>query len=122
MAPAPSIIDLVRMAAAAADEKHGHDLLAIDVTSRFPLADMFLIVSGETERQVQAIADGIEDRLRAEGVKAVTIEGAAGGRWILMDFGGLLVHVQHEEERDFYQLERLWRDCPVVDVQVQEAR
>lgn len=122
MAPAPSIIDLVRMAAAAADEKHGHDLLAIDVTSRFPLADMFLIVSGETERQVQAIADGIEDRLRAEGVKAVTIEGAVGGRWILMDFGGLLVHVQHEEERDFYQLERLWRDCPVVDVQVQEAR
>lgn len=119
MAQAPTVIEQVRMAAAAAEEKNASDLIALDVTERFPLADVFLIASAESERQVQAVAENIEDRLREAGVKPVLVEGVSGGRWVLMDFAGLIVHVQHDEEREFYQLERLWKDCPVVDLQLQ---
>lgn len=119
VAPAPSVIEHVHVAASAAEEKSAGDIIALDVTERFPLADVFLIASAETERQVQAVAENIEGRLREAGVKPLLVEGVAGGRWVLMDFDGLIVHVQHAEEREFYQLERLWKDCPVVDLQLQ---
>jgi len=67
-------------------------------------------------RNVQAVSDEIEDRLNEAGVRTVRREGRAGGRWVLLDFGDLIVHVFHQEERDFYQLERLWKDCPIIDV------
>jgi ribosome-associated protein len=84
------------------------------VSERLAITDIFLIVTGRSERNVGAIADGIEDDLHPAGYKLMRREGKAEGRWVLLDFGELVVHVFHEEERGFYQLEKLWRDCPVV--------
>lgn len=108
-------METLRLAVQAADSKGATEQLALDVSGYFPLADIFLIVSGSVERSVQAISDEIEDRLNTAGVRTIRREGREGGRWILLDFGDLIVHVFHQEERDFYQLERLWKDCPVVD-------
>jgi ribosome-associated protein len=91
--------------------------VALHVTEQFGLADAFLIVTGSVERNVQAISDAIEDELNAEGVRTVRREGRESGRWVLLDFGDLIVHVFHQEERDFYQLERLWQDCPLIEVE-----
>ncbi|OJX70179.1 MAG: ribosome silencing factor [Micrococcales bacterium 73-13] len=106
--------DLVQEAAIAADDKQGLDPVALDVSGVLPFADAFLLVSGRNERQVNAIAEAIEERLLAHGAKRLRREGAGEGRWVLLDFGDLVVHVFHEEERLFYALERLWRDCPVI--------
>lgn len=83
-----------------------------------PLADIFLLVTGRNERNVMAIAGEIEDRLNEQGVKTLRREGRSEGRWILLDFGDLVVHVFHEEDRMYYALERLWKDCPVVPLEV----
>lgn len=108
--------ELVGLAVRAADAKGGIAPVALEVGELFPLADAFLVVSGAVERNVQAISDGIEDELNAAGVRTIRREGRETGRWVLLDFGDLIVHVFHQEERDFYQLERLWKDCPVIDV------
>lgn len=96
--------------------------MALDVSERLPLTDAFLIVSGRNERAVQAIASEVEDRLYKElGVSPTRREGRAEGRWVLLDFADLIVHVFHEEERMFYSLERLWKDCPVIPLDVPGA-
>jgi len=92
------------------------------VSDPLPLADVFLIATGRNERNVQSIASEIEDQLFLAGVKPIRREGKAEGRWILEDFGDLIVHVFHEEERLYYGLERLWRDCPVLPIEVSEHR
>lgn len=102
------------MAARAADAKSAENPVALDVSGPLPFTDAFLLVSGRNERQVIAIAEEIEDRMLEHGVKAVRREGRTEGRWILLDFGDLVVHVFHDEERMFYALERLWSDCPVL--------
>jgi ribosome-associated protein len=107
-------LELVRIAAAAADEKSGEDLVGLDVSGPLPLTDVFLLVTGRNERNVQSIASEVEDKLNEAGVKTLRREGKAEGRWVLMDFGDLVVHVFHEEDRMYYGLERLWKDCPVV--------
>lgn len=107
-------VSQLRVAAHAASEKLGENLVALDVTDPFALAEIFLIVSAKNERQALAIADEIEVQLGKVGVRVRFREGRETARWILMDFGDLVVHVMHEQERDFYSLERLWRDCPVV--------
>jgi ribosome-associated protein len=107
-------IELLQVAAGAAREKLGEELVALDVSEPFALAEIFLIVSAKNERQAQAIAEEIEDELAKHKLKARFREGRETGRWILLDFGDLVVHVMHEQEREFYSLERLWRDCPVV--------
>lgn len=104
----------LQVAARAAADKLGDNLVALDVTEPFALAEIFFIVSAKNERQALAIADEIEGQLAKEKVKVRFREGRETGRWILMDFGDLVVHVMHEQERDFYSLERLWRDCPIV--------
>ena len=104
----------LQVAAKAATDKLGENLVALDVTEPFALAEIFLIVSAKSQRQALAIADEIEDQLAKEKVRVRFREGRETGRWILMDFGDLVVHVMHEQERDFYSLERLWRDCPIV--------
>ena len=76
--------------------------------------DFFVVASGNSERQVQAIADAIEERLRADGVRPLNVEGYAHGQWVLLDYGDFLVHVFTEERRGFYGLERLWSDAPDV--------
>ena len=107
-------IDLVRVAARAADEKQGADIVALDVSGPLPLADAFVLVTGRNERNVQAIAAEVEDRMLEAGAKPLRREGRAEGRWVLLDFGDVVVHVFHEEERLYYSLERLWKDCPVI--------
>lgn len=103
-------------AASAALSKGATAPIALDVAERFALADAFLIVSGSVERNVQAISDEVEDQLNAAGIRTVRREGRESGRWVLLDFGDIVVHVFHEEERQYYDLERLWRDCPVIEL------
>ncbi|WP_127474829.1 ribosome silencing factor [Microbacterium sulfonylureivorans] len=113
--------DMLQIAAAAADSKGGEDLVALDVSEPLPLVDIFLLVTGRSERNVAAIADEIEDRLLEHGHKRLRREGRQESRWVLLDFGDLVVHVFHEEERMYYGLERLWKDCPVVPVELPAA-
>ncbi|WP_460773602.1 ribosome silencing factor [Microbacterium sp. GXF7504] len=115
-----NVLEALRVAAAAADAKGGEDLVALDVSEPLPLVDIFLLVTGRNERNVAAIADEIEDQLLQIGVKRIRREGRAESRWVLMDFGDLVVHVFHEEERTYYGLERLWKDCPVVPIELPE--
>lgn len=115
-------LELLRVAAAAADDKQAEDLVALDVSAPLPLTDVFLLASGRNERNVLAIAEEIEDRLLEIGVKPLRREGRSEGRWVLLDFGDLVVHVFHEEDRMYYGLERLWRDCPVIPLELSAAR
>jgi ribosome-associated protein len=105
-------IEIAQFAAAAAGEKIAENVVALDVSSHMPLTDIFLIASGRNERQVVAISDGIEENLLEHGVKLLRREGKAGGRWVLLDFGEMICHVMHEEDRVYYSLERIWSDCP----------
>ena len=114
MAATQHAIDLALIAADAAAEKLGSDIVLIDVSDRLALTDVFVIVTGANERQVEAIVDSVEDKLRAVGVKPLRREGRREGRWVLLDYSEIVVHIQHAEERVFYDLERLWRDCPTI--------
>jgi ribosome-associated protein len=114
--------DLLKLAALAADAKQGEDLVALDVSERMPLTDIFLLVSGRNERNVVSIAEGIEDSLQEHGATLLRREGKLEGRWILLDFGDLVVHVFHEEDRMYYSLERLWKDCPALPLQLPAHR
>ena len=107
-------VELVHAAARAASDKLATDLLAFDVSDQLAITDAFLLVSGSNDRQVKAIVDEVEDRLREIGAKPERREGERDGRWVLIDYGEVVVHVQHQEEREFYALERLWRDCPTI--------
>lgn len=106
--------EMVRIAAAAADATGGEDIVALDVSEPLPLVDVFLLVTGRSERNVAAIADEIEEKLLEAGHKRLRREGRQESRWVLLDFGDLVAHVFHEEERSYYGLERLWKDCPIV--------
>jgi ribosome-associated protein len=116
MTASDQAMDSLALAARAADSKGGEDLVALDVSVPLPFADIFLLVTGNSERNVVAIADEVEDVLREAGTKTLRREGHAAGRWILLDFGDLVVHVFHREERLYYGLERLWLDCPALPV------
>ncbi len=122
MPAAERSLELARIAATAADDKKAIEVTGIDVSDHLPLTDLFLIASASNERQVGAIVDAVEDALRAVGSKPLRREGEREGRWVLIDFGDIVVHVQHEDERHFYDLERLWRDCPAVDLGIQRRR
>lgn len=111
-------VEMLQIAADAADAKGGEDLVALNVSGPLPLVDIFLLVTGNSERNVAAIADEIEDRLSEAGHRRVRREGRAESRWVLLDFGDLIVHVFHAEERVYYGLERLWKDCPVVPIEL----
>lgn len=109
-------IELATLAGQAAADKLGTQIVAIDVSEIFPLADIFLIVTAANDRQVKSIVDAISEKLASIDVKTVHEEGVTEGRWALLDFNDVVVHVQHAEERVFYDLERLWRDCPTIDL------
>lgn len=110
--------DLAQLIAVAADAKQGEDIVALDVSEPLAIIDVFVLITGRNERNVQAIADEIEDQAIQAGRKTLRREGRDLGRWILLDFGDVVAHVFHEEERLFYGLERLWRDCPVVPLDI----
>ncbi|MFP8882536.1 MULTISPECIES: ribosome silencing factor [Streptomyces] len=110
-------IELINAAAQAAADKLAHDVVAYDVSDVLSITDAFLLASAPNDRQVKSIVDEIEERLQKEkGVKPVRREGERDGRWVLLDFVDIVVHVQHSEERVFYALERLWKDCPEIDL------
>ena len=109
-------VQLVHTAARAAADKLAQQIIAFDVSEQLAITDAFLLASAGNERQVKAIVDEVEDKLREIGAKPIRREGLRDGRWVLIDYGDVVVHVQHEEERSFYALERLWRDCPAIDL------
>jgi len=114
----PRALELLQIAARAADAKQADDLVALDVSGPLPLTDVFLLASGRNERNVVAIAGEVEDALIQAGAKPLRREGRSEGRWVLLDFGDLVVHVFHDEDRQYYSLERLWSDCPVLPLDV----
>ncbi|MEV5407233.1 ribosome silencing factor [Thermopolyspora sp. NPDC052614] len=115
MAASERSIELVRVAAEAAAEKLADDIIAYDVSEQLVITDAFVLCSAANDRQVRAIVDEIEERMRVRAdAKPVRREGEREGRWVLLDFVDVVVHVQHEEDRHFYALERLWKDCPVI--------
>ena len=103
-------------AARAAADKLGQHIVAFDVSEQLAITDAFLLASAGNERQVHAIVDRVEEKLREIGVKPIRREGHREGQWVLLDYGDIVVHVQHDEERAFYELERLWKDCPALDL------
>jgi ribosome-associated protein len=107
-------LELVRIAAGAASDKLAQHILAFDVSDQLVITDAFLLCSAPNDRQVRAIVDAIEERLTLSGAKPIRREGERDGRWVLLDYGDIVVHIQHEEERVYYALDRLWRDCPLV--------
>lgn len=107
-------VELVRIAATAASDKLATDIIAYDVSEQLVITDAFLLCSAPNDRQVRAIVDEIEDKLARAGAKPVRREGEREGRWILLDYLDVVVHVQHAEERVYYALERLWKDCPQI--------
>lgn len=107
-------IELATIAGQAAADKLATDITIIDVSDRLAITDCFVIVTGSNERQVGAIVDEVEEKLRQAGVKPVRREGERDGRWVLLDFLDVVVHVQHSQERVFYALDRLWKDCPEI--------
>jgi ribosome-associated protein len=107
-------LELATVAARAASGKLAGDVVAIDVSEHLVITDVFVLASAPNDRQVKSIVEGVEVALNAIGVKPIRREGERDGRWVLLDFGELVVHVQHAEERSYYSLERLWRDCPSV--------
>lgn len=117
MTASPEALEMAAIAARAADEKLATNVVAIDVSGQLVITDCFVVASAETERQVNAVVDEIEDKLREAGYKPLRREGTREGRWALLDYNELVVHVQHVDERDYYSLDRLWKDCPVVEIE-----
>ncbi len=115
-------VELVVAASRAAADKQAQHIVAFDVSDQLAITDAFLLASGSNDRQVRAIVDEVEDKLRELGAKPIRREGHRDGRWVLLDYGDVVIHVQHTEERQFYALERLWRDCPEIALGVDERR
>ena len=118
MTIADDVLEPVRIAAQAAADKKGHSIVAFDVSEQLSITDVFLIASAGNERQVGAIVDGVEEALLHVGRKPVRREGDRENRWVLLDYIDFVVHAQHTEERLLYNLERLWKDCPQIPLDI----
>ena len=112
---------ITAIAAVAAADKKADDIVAIDVSEQLAITDVFLLCSAANDRQVRAVVDAIEAALDAVDIDPVRREGEQNGRWVLLDYLDVVVHVQHIEERVYYDLERLWKDCPRIDVQITDS-
>lgn len=115
------VLEPVRIAAQAAADKMGNNIVAFDVSEQLSITDVFLIASANNERQVGAIVDGVEEALLKHGRKPVRREGDRENRWVLLDYIDFVVHAQHTEERSLYNLERLWKDCPQIPLELERA-
>src|SRR6266700_2356893 len=109
-------VELVRIAAEAASDKLADEIIAYDVSEQLVITDAFVLCSAPNDRQVRAIVDEIEEKLAKAGAKPARREGEREGRWVLLDYLDVVVHIQHADERVFYALERLWKDCPQVEL------
>ena len=107
-------VELAEAAAIAASDKLATDLAIVDVSEQLVITDCFVLASAPNERQVKAVVDAVQEKLLTLGAKPIRREGEREGRWVLLDFVDVVVHVQHAEERTFYALERLWKDCPTL--------
>ncbi|KDS93197.1 hypothetical protein DHOM_07590 [Dermabacter hominis 1368] len=115
-------IDMARIAGQAAADKLAGNVIALDVSEQLVITDVFVVCSGDSERQVNAIVNGVEEEMFKAGYKPKRREGEKDARWILLDFTDIVVHVQHAEDRAFYALERLWRDAPAIDLDLDLGR
>ncbi len=118
VAASAEAIELAQQAAEAAEDKLATDIVAIDVSQYLVITDVFLLCTAANDRQVRAVVDAVEERLQRLGAKPLRREGEKEGRWVLLDFGDIVVHVQMAEERVHYALERLWKDCPTIPLQL----
>ena len=116
MAASERAVELAVVAARAASDRKAEEIIALDVSDRLVLTDVFIIASASNERQVGAIVDAVEEAMLKAGAKPVRREGVRQARWVLLDFVEIVVHVQHAEDRVYYALERLWSDCPVIEL------
>ncbi|MCL1800206.1 MAG: ribosome silencing factor, partial [Promicromonosporaceae bacterium] len=107
-------VELAEIAAIAAAKLKAEEIIALDVSEQLVLTDVFVLAAGDSERQVGAIVDSVEEAMWRAGAKPIRREGQSERRWVLLDFGEIVVHVQLEEDRVYYALERLWRDCPTI--------
>lgn len=118
MTASESALRMAQIAAQAAADKKAENIVLLDVSEHLVITDLFLICSASNDRQVNAIVDAIEEELQKVGIKAIRREGHREGRWVLLDYFEMVVHVQQNEERSLYDLERLWADCPHLPVNV----
>ena len=116
MSASARAVELATAAAKAAGDKLATDIVGLDVSEQLVITDVFLVCSAANDRQVRAVVDAVEEALLALRAKPIRREGERDGRWVLLDFGELVVHVQHTEERLYYSLERLWKDCPPLEL------
>ncbi len=116
MSATEDALHMATVAARAAATKLGDDIVVIDVSGQLVITDCFVIASASNERKVNALVDAVEEKMHRAGYKAVRREGARGGRWALLDYVDIVVHIQHQDEREYYALDRLWRDCPAIAV------
>src|SRR5690625_1012394 len=116
MTATPEAVQMATVAANAAANKLAEDVVVIDVSGQLVITDCFVIASASNERQVNAIVDEVEEKMRLAGHKPARREGTREGRWTLLDYIDIVVHIQHTDERAFYALDRLWKDCPMVPI------
>ena len=122
MPATPEAIAMAQAAAEAAADKLATDIVAIDVSEYLVISDVFLLCTAANDRQVRAVVDAIEERLLREGAKPIRREGEKESHWVLLDYGDVVVHVQVAEERIHYALERLWKDCPSIPLDIDTSR
>ncbi|KQY06291.1 ribosome silencing factor [Mycobacterium sp. Root135] len=115
-------IHMATIAAQAASAKLADDIVVIDVSDQLVITDCFVVASASNDRQVNAIVDEVEEKMRLAGYKPARREGTREGRWVLLDYIDIVAHIQHQDERNFYALDRLWRDCPVIPVDLDAVR
>jgi ribosome-associated protein len=116
MSASDEAISMATVAAQAASAKLADDVVVIDVSGQLVITDLFVIAAASNDRQVNAIVDEVEEKMREAGYKPARREGTREGRWVLLDYVDIVEHIQHQDERNFYALDRLWRDCPLVPV------
>lgn len=108
--------ELAQVAAQACEDKRGEDIILLDMQSVSLIADYFLICEGSNERQVQAIARAVKEQAEEKGIEVKRMEGLEKARWVLVDLGDVVCHIFHREDRNYYNLERLWGDAPLVEL------
>lgn len=116
MSATPEAVSLARAAAQAAADRKAEEIIGIDVSERLALTDVFVVISAASDRQVRAVVDAVDEAMLRAGAKRRMREGLEEAHWVLVDYGDVVVHVQQSEDREFYALERLWSDCPRVDL------
>ena len=119
MSATAEAVKMATIAAQAASAKLADDVVVIDVSDQLVITDCFVVASASNDRQVNAIVDEVEEKMRLAGYKPARREGTREGRWVLLDYIDIVAHIQHRDERDFYALDRLWRDCPLIAVDLE---